>query len=91
MFSFYSLESSVIGHKKHDRIRAAYLFYYASDIAFSEDSNMKQQLKARLNELVHDSLILAKKVRSYHSSINIMVANWRIVWIRCHERPHSHG
>jgi glycylpeptide N-tetradecanoyltransferase len=59
MFSFYSLESSVIGNKKHDTIRAAYLFYYASETAFT---GSKKDLKVRLNELINDALILAKKV-----------------------------
>ncbi|KAI5778522.1 acyl-CoA N-acyltransferase [Geopyxis carbonaria] len=57
MFSFYALESSVIGNKKHDVIRAAYLFYYATETAFTAG---KKELKIRLNELIHDALILAK-------------------------------
>jgi len=59
-FSFYNLESTVIGHKKHNLIKAAYLFYYATDVAFSGDKNL---LKPRLNALVKDALILAKQVR----------------------------
>ncbi|KAF8249332.1 glycylpeptide N-tetradecanoyltransferase [Wilcoxina mikolae CBS 423.85] len=58
MFSFYALESSVIGNKKHDVIRAAYLFYYASEVAFTGTRN---DLKVRLNELINDALILAKR------------------------------
>ena len=58
--SFYYLESSVIGNRKHDTVRAAYLFYYASEKAFEEG---EKGLKERLNELVNDALILAKKVR----------------------------
>jgi len=59
MFSFYALESSVIGNKKHDLIRAAYLFYYASEVAFT---GTRKDLKVRLNELINDALILAKEV-----------------------------
>ena len=59
MFSFYSLESSVINNKKHDTIRAAYLFYYASETAFT---GTRADLKVRLNHLINDALILAKKV-----------------------------
>lgn len=58
-FSFYSLESTVIGHKKHDLIKAAYLFYYATETAFSQEKSL---LKPRLNLLIKDALILAKMV-----------------------------
>jgi glycylpeptide N-tetradecanoyltransferase len=58
-FSFYNLESTVIGNKKHDTIKAAYLFYYASETAFEDES----KLKPRLNLLMKDALILSKKVR----------------------------
>lgn len=58
-FSFYNLESTVIGHKKHNLVKAAYLFYYATEAAFDDDKSL---LKPRLNELVKDALILAKKV-----------------------------
>ncbi|KAL8824714.1 MAG: hypothetical protein Q9191_004870 [Dirinaria sp. TL-2023a] len=57
-FSFYCLESSVIGNRKHEVVRAAYIFYYASETAFEENEH---GLKERLNELMHDALILAKK------------------------------
>ncbi|KAF2022053.1 glycylpeptide N-tetradecanoyltransferas-like protein [Aaosphaeria arxii CBS 175.79] len=57
-FSFYNLESTVIGHKKHNVIKAAYLFYYATEAAFSGDESL---LKPRLNSLMKDALILAKK------------------------------
>lgn len=59
--SFYCLESSVIGDmsKKHDKIRAAYLYYYATEDAF----NPKEKgLKERLLQLGQDLLIEAKKV-----------------------------
>jgi glycylpeptide N-tetradecanoyltransferase len=58
-FSFYNLESTVIGHKKHDLIKAAYLFYYATETAFAGDES---SLKTRLNSLMKDALILAKRV-----------------------------
>ena len=58
-FSFYCLESSVIGNPKHDNVRAAYLFYYATETAFAEE---EKGLKERLNELMNDALILAKGV-----------------------------
>ncbi|PVH97635.1 glycylpeptide N-tetradecanoyltransferas-like protein [Periconia macrospinosa] len=57
-FSFYNLESTVIGHKKHESIKAAYLFYYATETAFT---GKEDALKTRLNSLIKDALILAKK------------------------------
>lgn len=60
--SFYNLESTVIGHKKHDTIKAAYLFYYATETAFS---GKEEALKPRLNSLIKDALIIAKQVRLY--------------------------
>lgn len=58
-FSFYCLESSVIGHQKYDNVRAAYLFYYATETAFEPE---EKGLKQRLNSLMSDALILAKRV-----------------------------
>jgi glycylpeptide N-tetradecanoyltransferase len=67
--SFYSLESTVIGNPKHKMIKAAYLYYYASEAAFAGAGEGKGKarekdgaLKVRLNDLVHDALILARDV-----------------------------
>ena len=60
--SFYCLESTVIGNPKHDTIRAAYLFYYATETAFEVKGKDKGPLKKKLNQLMNDALILAKKV-----------------------------
>jgi glycylpeptide N-tetradecanoyltransferase len=63
VFSFYSLPSSVIGNPKHSTLNAAYMFYYAMEIA--DDLNEAQKdvyITKRLNELVNDALVLAKKV-----------------------------
>lgn len=57
-FSFYELASTIIGNSKHNVIRAAYLFYYGTEAAFG---GSQEDLKKRLNELVKDALILAKK------------------------------
>ncbi|KAL1837172.1 hypothetical protein VTJ49DRAFT_4182 [Mycothermus thermophilus] len=59
-FSFYCLESSVIHSSKYSSIKAAYLFYYATEVALSAP-NDRLALKKRLNELMADALILAKK------------------------------
>lgn len=59
-FSFYCLDSSIINHSKHKVIRAAYLFYYATEVGLATPLD-KKALKTRLNELMADALILAKK------------------------------
>ncbi|RMZ83015.1 hypothetical protein DV737_g1787, partial [Chaetothyriales sp. CBS 132003] len=58
--SFYSLESSVLGDaaKLYDKIKAAYLFYYASETAFTDGGN---GLKDRLQAVIGDLLIEGKK------------------------------
>lgn len=61
-FSFYSLASTAIASTKHKYVNAAYLYYYASDAAFDSD---KSKLGIRLNLLIKDALILAKKVRNF--------------------------
>lgn len=59
LVSFYCLDSSVIQNEKHDKVRAAYLFYYASEMAFNEN---EMGLKERLRSLIGDALVEAKKV-----------------------------
>ncbi|KAF5518655.1 Glycylpeptide N-tetradecanoyltransferase [Colletotrichum aenigma] len=61
-FSFYCLESTIINSTKHQVIRAAYLWYYASEIGTTQPLD-KEALKPRLNSLIGDALILAKKHR----------------------------
>ena len=58
--SYYSLESSVIQNPKHSVVRAAYLFYYATEVGLTTPPD-KPALKKRLNVLVNDALILAKQ------------------------------
>ena len=58
--SFFCLESAVIGSTKHKSIRAAYMFYYATEVAFQDN---EKALKERLNALVQDTLVKAKEVR----------------------------
>ena len=62
--SFYILESTIINPKNYDTIKAAYLFYYATESAFKKD---KATYKARLNALMKDALILAKQVCCFDS------------------------
>ncbi len=62
MFSFYCLDSSVINNPRHNVIRAAYLFYYATETGLTTPFD-KSALKVRLNELMADALVLAKRNR----------------------------
>ncbi|KAK8165021.1 acyl-CoA N-acyltransferase [Phyllosticta citrichinensis] len=59
-FSFYCLESTIIQDKANRTVRAAYLYYYATETAFTGG---EKELKVRLNELMKDCLILAKKAK----------------------------
>lgn len=60
--SFYCVESSVIRNSRHSVIRVAYLFYYATETGLAQPLD-KAALKSRLNALVNDALILAKRNR----------------------------
>jgi glycylpeptide N-tetradecanoyltransferase len=61
-FSFFSVESSVINNSKHDIVRVAYLFYYGTEQALEKPDD-RAAYKARLNELIHDALIVAKQYK----------------------------
>ena len=58
-FSFYCLDSLVVKHQKHEKVHAAYLFYYATEHKFRNNDKV---LAERLNVLINDALILAKRV-----------------------------
>ncbi|KAF9246177.1 acyl-CoA N-acyltransferase [Melanogaster broomeanus] len=62
-FSFYSLPSTVIKHPKHNLLEAAYLFYYASDAAFTPADDAEAKLKKRLIQLMGDALIIANQAK----------------------------
>ena len=66
--SFYNLESTVIDHPKHNAVKAAYLYYYATETAFTDNS---KALKDRLLVLMNDALICAKQV-----SLIILLEIW---------------
>lgn len=48
---------------KHKLLDAAYLFYYATDVAFEENAESLGLLKRRLMDLIGDALIIADQVR----------------------------
>jgi glycylpeptide N-tetradecanoyltransferase len=60
-FSFYSLPSSIINQTKHKLLEAAYLFYYATDVAFQPGSESDGRLSRRLETLIGDALIIAEQ------------------------------
>ncbi|KIY43592.1 N-myristoyl transferase [Fistulina hepatica ATCC 64428] len=62
-FSFYSLPSSIIGNEKHAVLYAAYLYYYATDTAFTPDAEASGALKTRLRGLIGDALIVANNAK----------------------------
>lgn len=63
-FSFYSLPSTIIGHTKHNLLEAAYLFYYATDVAFQTDLDENSTvLKRRLQDLIGDAVIVANEAK----------------------------
>jgi glycylpeptide N-tetradecanoyltransferase len=63
LVSFYCLESSVIKNEGRtdglEKVRAAYLYYYASESAFAEKEKGYEE---RLKSLIGDALVEAKKV-----------------------------
>lgn len=56
------MESTIIGHPKHKVLRAAYLFYYASESGLTTPLDRSAH-KARLNQLVGDTLSVAKRAK----------------------------
>lgn len=62
-FSFYSLPSTIINNPKHKLLEAAYLFYYASDVAFQEGADERGLLKHRLQDLIQDAIIVADQAK----------------------------
>lgn len=62
-FSFYSLPSTVINSTKYPILEAAYLFYYASDVAFQDGADEGSRLKKRLEAMVGDALVVANEAK----------------------------
>ena len=58
-FSFYALNSTVIDNSKHEQVRAAYLFYYATEAALTQSASV---LQTKLRTLMNDALIIARDV-----------------------------
>ncbi|KAF9454578.1 N-myristoyl transferase [Macrolepiota fuliginosa MF-IS2] len=63
-FSFYSLPSTVIGNQKHPVLEAAYLYYYATTVAFEPGAEGEEgHLKRRLETLITDALVVANDAK----------------------------
>lgn len=56
------MESSIIGNPKHKVLRVAYLFYYASESGLTTPPD-RTAYKTRLNQLLGDTLIVAKRAK----------------------------
>ncbi|KAJ6507349.1 N-myristoyl transferase [Mycena vitilis] len=58
-FSMYSLPSSILHNPKHRVLEAAYLYYYAVDVAFEDGADEDGRLKERLQTVIGDALVIA--------------------------------
>ncbi len=62
----------MINHPKHTNIKAAYLFYYATEVGLTDPLD-KDALKARLNTLVSDSLVYCKQYKfDVYNALSLM-------------------
>lgn len=66
-FSFYSLPSTIIKSLKPSLLEAAYLFYYATDVAFQNEAEVETSIKRRLTELIGDAVVLANNLSCCHA------------------------
>ncbi|KAF7294860.1 Glycylpeptide N-tetradecanoyltransferase [Mycena indigotica] len=62
-FSFYCLPSTIINNVKYGTLEAGYLYYYATEVAFQPDADENGQLKARLQTLIGDALVIANQAK----------------------------
>lgn len=57
------MPSTIVSNPRHDVLEAAYLYYYATDVAFIEKADELGLLKRRLTELIGDAVILAEQAK----------------------------
>ncbi|KAF8643899.1 hypothetical protein AX16_008915 [Volvariella volvacea WC 439] len=62
-FSFYSLPSTVINNREHGVLEAAYLYYYATSVAFEPSAEDTGRLKHRVQALIGDALVVANQAK----------------------------
>ena len=53
----------MINNTKNPVLEAAYLFYYASDVAFEEGAEEDGRLKKRLEAVIGDALLVANEAK----------------------------
>ena len=51
--------------QKHELLEAAYMYYYATDVAFQDNAESLGLLRRRLLDLIGDALIVADQVRYF--------------------------
>lgn len=59
----YFLPSTILRSTKHKTLDAAYLYYYATDVAFAAGAEEDGRLTARLRTLISDALVVAAQAR----------------------------
>jgi len=62
-FSFYSLPTQVVQSTEHELLEVAYLFYYATSVAFEANSEWLDLVKLRLLNLIGDALVIADQAK----------------------------
>lgn len=64
-FSLYYLPSTIIHspNPKYGILEAGYLYYYATDVAFEDGAEEDGRLKARLQTLIGDALVIANQAK----------------------------
>ena len=61
--SFYSLPSTIMNQPKYNVLYVAYLYYYATDVAFQPGADKDGRLKKRLEDLIGDALVIANEAK----------------------------
>ncbi|KAJ7452691.1 Myristoyl-CoA:protein N-myristoyltransferase, N-terminal domain-containing protein [Mycena galericulata] len=62
-FSMYHLPSSILQSTEHRTLDTVYLYYYATDVAFESGAEEDGRLKARLQTLIGDALVVASQAQ----------------------------
>ncbi|KAG9048699.1 glycylpeptide N-tetradecanoyltransferase [Tulasnella sp. UAMH 9824] len=75
-FSFYSLPSTIIKSNKHSLLEAAYLFYYATDVALQDGAEVENSIQRRLKGLIGDAVILANNAKFDVVNAMTLMDNW---------------
>ncbi|KAG8931162.1 glycylpeptide N-tetradecanoyltransferase [Tulasnella sp. 417] len=75
-FSFYSLPSTIIKSPKYSLLEAAYLFYYATDVAFRSEAEVETSIQQRLRELIGDAVVLANNAKFDVVNAMTLMDNW---------------